>query len=470
MRYAIIDNSTLTAVQRLLGDIPIKNKYSIDGDILAFESFIQTVLFYDDVFFVDDYKRQYRNKRQELFKYIYPIELEDENYKLLMNETKKITNNYVTTIAKRQFANDNFKEFFEMLRMNITFTWDLSSSVYYLNYKLLQEHSGVDIGKYSELSSMIYDQLMDKTIDYETPKAKIYDSWGREINSSYTVVNSEGREYETGGMTKQMQVFLSGLSWLDFRTTFYNLVANQCQFDLVLHPIRNAYSINLLNRLSGYKSTCINTIIKAMNGIVDKTLNRIISAAQPITIEKELPMFSVWMADKYENIADFIDIVYHLKGEKEFTICREILSDLDDLYCNNKQADYIRNVNLLIHDLEKQMKRIEDLYGVNPSTFSPVSSLIWTNNVAAEITNLPTLPEIKNRITVPTSIKKLRRYSGFGATYKSLIDDLVQIQGLGAYHDIITKHVVVDKDSRYFDIKTEEQRFQNYKTWFKIPM
>ena len=58
------------------------------------------------------------------------------------------------------------------------------------------------------------------------------------------------------------------------------------------------------------------------------------------------------------------------------------------------------------------------------------------------------------------NIKKLRRYSGFGATYKSLIDDLVQIQGLGAYHDIITKHVVVDKDSRYFDIKTEEQRFQ----------
>lgn len=31
MRYAIIDNSTLTAVQRLLGQAPIVNKLCLDG-------------------------------------------------------------------------------------------------------------------------------------------------------------------------------------------------------------------------------------------------------------------------------------------------------------------------------------------------------------------------------------------------------------------------------------------------------
>ena len=38
MRYAIIDNSTLTAAQRLLGEIPVINKLCIDGDIAAFEN------------------------------------------------------------------------------------------------------------------------------------------------------------------------------------------------------------------------------------------------------------------------------------------------------------------------------------------------------------------------------------------------------------------------------------------------
>lgn len=52
MSRAIIDNATLTAVQRLLGEIPIYNKHTIDGDILAFETFIQAILFHDDICYV----------------------------------------------------------------------------------------------------------------------------------------------------------------------------------------------------------------------------------------------------------------------------------------------------------------------------------------------------------------------------------------------------------------------------------
>ena len=52
--YAIIDNSTLTAVQRLMGEITIKDKNTIDGDILSLESFVQSVLFYDDIFYISE--------------------------------------------------------------------------------------------------------------------------------------------------------------------------------------------------------------------------------------------------------------------------------------------------------------------------------------------------------------------------------------------------------------------------------
>lgn len=45
MRKALVDNATLTAVQRLNGDILVKNKYDLDGDILAMEGLLQAILF-----------------------------------------------------------------------------------------------------------------------------------------------------------------------------------------------------------------------------------------------------------------------------------------------------------------------------------------------------------------------------------------------------------------------------------------
>lgn len=473
MRYALIDNSTLTAVQRLLGDIPIKNKYSIDGDILAFESFIQTVLFYDDVFFIDDYISQYKSKRKELFKYIYPIELESDDYSQIIMETQSLTNNFIPKISNRELQNDNIQEFFDLLKMNITFTWDMSSSVYYLNYKLLQEHSGVDIDKYSTLSAMIFDQLMDRNIEKEVnPKMSpiIYDSRGNIINKDYIVKNKEGIECETGGLSRQAYSFLAGLSWLDFRTTFYMLLANQLNFDLVLHPIRDAYAINTLNRFSDYNSPHINTIIKVMNNQATDSINRILNTTQPIVFKHNLPMFSVWIVQKYSRIEDFMDVLYTLKGEKEFIIARDLLDKLNLLQNEGKRENYITKANLLYEEFKMQLRNIEDKFGVSPSTISPVSSMIWVNNVASGITGFPQIPDLSHKIKIPNGIKKLKSYSGFGATYKSIITDLIQIEKLGKWHDIITANVKIDDKATFYEIKTEEMKFRNSKSGFKIPL
>ena len=55
MTYALIDNSTLTAVQRIQGDVLTKSKDSIDADIVALENFVQAILFYDQIIAIDDY-------------------------------------------------------------------------------------------------------------------------------------------------------------------------------------------------------------------------------------------------------------------------------------------------------------------------------------------------------------------------------------------------------------------------------
>ncbi len=70
MSYALVDNASLTSVQRLLGRIETRGTDSIDGDIAAFEHLVQALLFYQDVVCIDDYKPEYRLSREREFSFI----------------------------------------------------------------------------------------------------------------------------------------------------------------------------------------------------------------------------------------------------------------------------------------------------------------------------------------------------------------------------------------------------------------
>ncbi|MFP3480958.1 hypothetical protein SB780_39560, partial [Burkholderia sp. SIMBA_057] len=63
MTYALIDNSTLTAVQRLTGQAFTESRDSVDTDIVAFENYILAILFYDRLVAVDDYIPAHRDAR-----------------------------------------------------------------------------------------------------------------------------------------------------------------------------------------------------------------------------------------------------------------------------------------------------------------------------------------------------------------------------------------------------------------------
>lgn len=70
MAYALIDNATLTAIQRLTGRAASRSEDSIDGDIVALENLLQGILFYDDIVTIDDYKAEYRESRRKDFDFI----------------------------------------------------------------------------------------------------------------------------------------------------------------------------------------------------------------------------------------------------------------------------------------------------------------------------------------------------------------------------------------------------------------
>ncbi len=472
MRCALIDNSTLTAVQRILGDIPIKNKHLIDADILALESYLQAILFYDQLLFLDDYKEQYQASRKKYFstmRYFTPSEAE---YNALISQAKKITEEIVPCVEGGKFKDQDFAPFFEQLKMNVTFTWDLNDSVYYLTQKMLEDAGGMDIPKYSKLASTIYAELQDKRGVKEQdlePQVLLYDSQGNIIDSNYLICDKDNQLKQTK-ISRQVELFFSGLNWLAFRTAFYTILAQSMaeeglEIDLFLHPIRNGFQLNLLSKIYSGNPSIFKPIISAMNGVTSEAINKVMGLTQPFVLQHNLPMFTVWLAEKVGDPHRFIEAAYELHDKPAFVQARQQLLELEKIR-ESDQSGFTKKANQLVQEVQKQMNTICTNYGVNTPQGVPLSPMISVWNVSTLATQLPKVPNL----TLPSYVRNLIPSRGFKAVYRTLIQDLTQIARIGKYYELISSKIFLSDEADYYNSKVEQAKYSRYKSSWKIPM
>ncbi|QBE96640.1 hypothetical protein PMF13cell1_02187 [Blautia producta] len=473
MSLAIVDNATLTAVQRLLGEIPIKYLQTVDGDILAFETFIQAILFFDDVCYIDDYKSEYLRSRDKYFSHLGKISIQSGDYDALLAETVKYADNTIPEIKGGFFTDSDFKAFFDLLKMHNVFTWDMASSIYYLTQKMLLSPSGeLDINKYSILNQMIFNEMSDTSVMLpREEKSKIVDSKGNPISKNYTVIDWQGfaKEAYLGENVKKL---IANLSWLAYRTIFYTLAANQMKSSLILHPIRNAFQINFLAKLNSKRSTVFKTIISAMNAPVEAAVDSIYSATQPLVTKYPLPMFSILLTQQSGSPKKAIDAAYHLKYEGAFVEARRKLAEIENLYETHRTQKAIQDANKLVLDVNRLMEKICNKYHITTSQGISLSPMITIYNMGAAVSDsiFPTIPDFSAKLKFLDGVRNLVPQHGFNAVYKSLINDLTQIERLGEYHELLTSEIKCHQDAHYYTAKTEEERFRNVKTYWKVPM
>ena len=471
MRGVIVDNSTLTSIQRLMGLIPIKNKALVDSDILALENMIQMMLFYDNIYFLNDYKKEYEQSRKEYFHWLIPIEKEQIEYDELVSQARLFTQDIIPTVAGGRFNDENFAPFFELLKMNVTFTWDMSSSVYYLTEKMLADVGGVDIDKYSTLSAMIYDELSEKNevlSPYLDNKMKIYNSSGEVISEQVQLMDFKGHA-ANGEISKQVNAFFAGLNWLALRTVLYTMLAREFKCDLFLHHIRDGFHINMLMNLEKDNPSVLKPAMDVMKGISTSNLNMVLKNTQPYVTKFNIPMFSVWLATKTDNPSRFFDKVLEIREENMFKQAREKLSVLDRLY-EEDQAKYIKKSNMLIREIDVLMERIRVKYGVDTPQGIPLAPMISLWNASTVASQLPKIPKVHYRIKQLDFLKDLLPSKGFNAVYRSVINDLTQVSRLGKYYDIITSNIVLDRSAEHYRSKQEQVKYSNSKSWWKLPL
>lgn len=477
MSYILIDNSTLTSVQRLLGEIQINNKNIIEGDILATENLIQAILLYDNIIAVDDYIEKHSETRRRRFDFVKFLSPKEFNFDNLQVEAQKEARQYQPEIRGGEFADGDFKALLESLNLNIVATWDIASSEYYLNLKLLGYRHDDNYGKYNQIASSIFGDVdRSEKLNYG---CKLFDSCGNKVQKGYKVPNAKwSNDGQTGDglLSRQLWRFIASLNWIAYKSIYYSHVARYLQADLFLHPIRQGFNIHYANKIMGFDNGLIANLLQSLKQQSIGTIRTVKQSMQPSLQEFSIPFFSFYLTNQTKDSKHIIEKAYDLRKQQCFVDARDELAMLNNLiYEENDMKKFSIESQKVKNSLSKTMDKIKSDYGLDTQQGVLLNNLVKIANTYLSTKGIQ-LPDIfgDTRIKLPEFMQK--QPHGLNLVYRDITEDLTKVARFGEYHDLLTSNVdLVSKSSydeeRYdFEFKCEDPLYRHYSSEWKNPM
>ncbi|NTH81487.1 hypothetical protein G6K97_30545, partial [Agrobacterium rhizogenes] len=122
-RRILIDNATLSGVERITGISQTLNLNNIDNDILCLEKLVTAILFSDELIGVDDYKDQFRSTRLKNFEFVGFSKIDQPTYAALTTEAAAFARSMAFSFEGSKPAGD-VVSFFDALRIDPQLRWD----------------------------------------------------------------------------------------------------------------------------------------------------------------------------------------------------------------------------------------------------------------------------------------------------------------------------------------------------------
>lgn len=472
MTYALIDNATLTAVQRVTGQVTSKSKDSADIDIVALENLVQAILLYDKIVAVDDYIPRYREERISAFPFITFLNSQEFNLAPIEEAAAKKAADIRPVIRGGEFENEDFKNLIELLQTHIVCTWDISSSIYYLTLKGLSSAGSESFEKYGKLAASIFSELGDaaETGNRTSGDVALIDRHGNPITKGYKVPGARWGDGSTGGTTGAIHAFVAALTWLSNRSIFYSLSAKYLQADTFLYPIRQAYQQYYISKACGYGHNYPNHIVKHFSSALGSDLVSINNAGMVNSTAIDYPIFSAWLAKETGDVAGVIQAAFQVRNEPEFAEAREQLRAIRNAFDRDDIATANGQIRKIVSDLANASAYVRDKYGIQTRQGVPVTRLVHVYNTVAVLKGFPVLPDYNFKVKLPSFIRDLARPSGFSAIYRNISNDLSSVWALGEARDILGARIVKDKEAVAYNPKSEAPEYRHAHSPFKSPM
>lgn len=430
---------------------------------------------YDEIIFYDDYKDEYKDVRAKVFQFLQPVNLDKSTNALAEKRATDIWNQIPLKIQNGRIKNETINEYLKLILLNLSFTWDMSSSLYYLTVKTLGDVNNVQlIDKNSALFAMIKTALTEKSRiqpDNFNEEIQILNSKGQPIHKGDTI---NGSSKITNGLDPSTKRFFSSLSWLSYRTAKYTYLAEYYMADLVLHPIRNGFLVNILPCVFNIEPAKYKPIIEAITHDAEKTLIDI-NGNSVNSYKLPLPFFSAWMINQGCKPHQLIDKAYELKEDKLFQQARQQFTDIDVKLMIHKNKKFNTEKENLINELKKTLEQVKSKYSVSTRQGIPLNSIIMVYNLYASVNQLPQIPVISDlKVPMPdfvnSAIVDHKPRKGFAALLKSVVDDLAQVEKFGSILDDLKEDIDFDEKANKGTVKTIEPSYLGKSTHWSSPM
>lgn len=459
MTNAIIDNSTLSAVERVVGKAPVKPSYDLSGDLAAFDSYLAALLFYDNPVRIDDYKPELAEARAQNFPELGTVKFEASSYEDFESAAREISSASTLKIQAGDVDENDLGQFLKNLDLHVCPAWVMQSSDFFLRIRLLSDATGAEVEKYTPLMSAIFDQLSENKNSGKKPdwRKTLLDASGNPIKNS-TGTRSEGAH----SIGKDVHAFSAGLNWLAQRSVFYALVAESLEGSAVCHPIRNDYLARFfaerLNHAGPDQRRAIMAQFQAKSMDVVNASNALLGGnGFPLAS----PVVSAWATLKAGSPREAVAFVNDVRFSAEATALRVRLRDLEALVKSDDAEKARIDAVKLFKDLQVNMEGLfrkyankgEDPYGISVNLLTLTGSF-KASGVLGKLSSM--LPERRKSM----------------ALLRNITLDILQNPSLGRLSDTLRSDRLVEGDSwdAVYEPKIDKPQFRYSRPYWKKPM
>jgi hypothetical protein len=472
MTTALLDNATLTAVQRIAGQAPSRSLDSVDVDLVAFENYIQARLFYDDIAVIDDYLPHHREARRAAFPHLAYVVPEDFKLNELSAVADAASDAIQPKIQGGDFANPEFKALFQLLQTHMVCTWDISSSIYHLNLKVLAGRGTQDFDKYGAVATAMFHELSDASRSGRHIKndVELVDRYGKRIGDGYSVPDAKWGSGESGAPSGAIQAFTASLVWVANRAMYYTLVAAHLKADAFLYPIRQAYQQHYLAQNFKYDADFPKRLVSQFSTTLSRDVAEVHNGGALAIGAIDLPVFSAWLANACGDPVAALHALEDIRLQREFVEARAQVSELREVYNDGSILDANKKIGKMTANISKVSAAMREKYSIKTQQGVPLTRLVTVYNAFAILKGLPTLPKIDLSVKIPQFLRDMKREVGFSAVYRNIMNDLATFGALGQVRDVLGRRVELEENAVAYTPKAEDPRYRHAHSQFKSPM
>lgn len=312
MAKVLIDNATISSVQRALGKAPLKEPALLDIEHVALSRFCEAVLLNDSIVVPDNYKAELTAKRKALitgdaFSFQQLAEGEEDAIREISSSLAPAWKEAFRAGSDRSL----FSEYFSQIDAYSNFIWEHASSEFFLVFRA---HG---IQKDSPLIEAVLASTADETL-------------GKELE----IIGTDGKPVAWEKLSRHVQRMLSVMGWLGHQYIWHQVFSAQHDCSYMPHPLRDFFAYDFLNRIKiGSKSKA--SFADAFGDGLGKFQGKFRDSLAALGAEQSsacvsLPGFLPLLVQESVNQDDFMNVLHQMRTEAGVVELRQMLEAIQN--------------------------------------------------------------------------------------------------------------------------------------------